>query len=470
MIFIIVCNATFLSLYFLLEKFSFSPIIISSYIGGLIIIALGLASLNKNHPVAKIFVNFQLSLFIFSILCILLDVFFYFSPGVFPVTIRNLKDTASIEELRQQVVEYLPYSPYAKLKPNVSVKVPGYYGPDTDFVYEWKTDSRGFKNMANVAQLDQVHIVAVGDSFTEGLGVRTEDTWSSLLTKKGLVTYSLGVQGYAPTQMAGAYDHYGVPLKPNWVVIGYLGGVYQREAFFLKNEEQIINEKKFPSAIGRLVDQDITTARSREIKKQYKFVITAVMAFMRWQWSGGLKGGVANPDEDARFMSESELKPNELIRIGAMQRYRNEIFSVRQVKQSSAKLENEPEWKQTLTKFSNIINEAHSTGAKVVIVMFRFRGGMYYEKATGQQVPSDYLENIEKSHLEEFCKKNGVMFLDTAIKNRPYVAKLDESTPISEYPYLRYDGHPSPKGHEIIAEQLVEFFQAQKNHSKTSNN
>jgi len=136
MIFIIVCNATFLSLYFLLEKFSFSPIIISSYIGGLIIIALGLASLNKNHPVAKIFVNFQLSLFIFSILCILLDVFFCFSPGVFPVTIRNLKDTASIEELRQQVVEYLPYSPYAKLKPNVSVKVPGYYGPDTDFVYE----------------------------------------------------------------------------------------------------------------------------------------------------------------------------------------------------------------------------------------------------------------------------------------------------------------------------------------------
>jgi len=43
-------------------------------------------------------------------------------------------------------------------------------------------------------------------------------------------------------------------------------------------------------------------------------------------------------------------------------------------------------------------------------------------------------------------------------------------TNVKNWHQINVQGDTSPKGHEIIAEQLVEFFQVQKNHSKTSNN
>ena len=157
---------------------------------------------------------------------------------------------------RARVVDYLPYSPYAKPRPNVDIRIPAYHGPPDGFVYEWRTDRRGYKNMPEIAARDQLPIVAVGESFTEGMGVHTDETWASQLTWLGYATYNMGVQGYAPIQMSGTFQHFGMPLRPKWVIIGNLAEDYVRDRYFDNKDIDTTAPGALPSAIQRLVDED----------------------------------------------------------------------------------------------------------------------------------------------------------------------------------------------------------------------
>jgi hypothetical protein len=93
-------------------------------------------------------------------------------PEAFPDNVRALIDTDdAAQTARKAIVQRLPYSPFAKPYPNIDVFIPGYYGPTDTFVYQWRSDRRGFKNLPEIAALDQVDITALGDSFSEGMGV-----------------------------------------------------------------------------------------------------------------------------------------------------------------------------------------------------------------------------------------------------------------------------------------------------------
>jgi hypothetical protein len=59
--------------------------------------------------------------------------------------------------------------------------------------------------------------------------------------------------------------------------------------------------------------------------------------------------------------------------------------------------------------------------------------------------------------LARFAQRNNVEMIDMTPVFRNYVAKLDPQSPIEQYPYLRVDGHPSPKGHELIATEVARF-------------
>ncbi|MGC3966069.1 MAG: hypothetical protein QM775_01465 [Pirellulales bacterium] len=115
--------------------------------------------------------------------CAAIEGLFTLAPSLFPGRLRSEVQQPDVERQRGQVVEYLPHAPFAKPKPDVVIRVPGYYGPPEQFEYEWRTDRRGFKNLPALAAKESFTAVAVGDSFTEGMGVRTEQTWASRLTR-----------------------------------------------------------------------------------------------------------------------------------------------------------------------------------------------------------------------------------------------------------------------------------------------
>ena len=363
------------------------------------------------------------------------------APTILPPALAALIDTGDTLKLRRRFVEYLPTMPYAKLKADTVVRVPGIYGPADDFVYEWRTDRRGFKNPPAIAALEQVGIVALGDSFTEGLGVATERSWPAVLTRRGYPTYSLGVQGYAPAQMAGVWRLHGSRMRPQWVVVGYVGNSYRREGFFLQPEAAI------QAAIRRMAEADMQ-ANPLEVRKQYKHVGTAVAAYLWSRAQAPTQPVVPRPAPSARPGSLAEGYKAEL------------EFAERWVTSADALLA-APEWKHTEAEFVRLVADARGIGARVLFVMLRNRAGMYYRAATGKPLPAGFGEDVEAEALRKLSERTGASFVDTRPRFEAAASRLNAASAPGDHPYLQHDAHPSPMGHELIADAVQEFLETQ---------
>ncbi len=419
---------------------------------------LAFLTLWKKIGLFNFFRNLQISILCFVVLIFLAQTLYALSPAIYPRFITNLIETRSQREMKGKVVEFLDHSPFAKPKPNVLIHVPGDYGNSSefDFEYEWVTDQRGYKNSPEIAIKDQFDVIALGDSFTEGMGVKTQETWVSQLNRVGIRAYSLGVQGYAPSQMSGTFKQFGSPLNPKLVIIGYLGGIYDREALLMKDDATIVREKTLPSAIGRLVKNDL--GNGREFRQQFKFISSAALFVIA---DGLLRLYRSHFDplysNDPRFILDKLMVADEVISIGPMQRYKQEMQDALRKTSSREKLESRPEWQKTLVSFKEIATIAKQQGAKTLLVMFYNRGPIYLNKATGKNLEANYADYVERNLLREFTLANGLLFLDTEATLKDSLKEIGETTNISQYPYLKYDGHLSKKGNEIVANLVADY-------------
>jgi hypothetical protein len=424
--------------------------------------------------------NAQLLLLSCLLPFMLAEVLFRIAPDIFPDNVRRLVESGSPSAARERAVELLPYSPYAKPLANTTIHIPGYYGPKDSFVYEWMTDRRGFKNTNAIASREAVEVVAPGDSFTEGMGVSVEQTWTSRLSDLGHPAYSLGVQGYAPTQFRGAYERYGRALPHKWVIVGYTGDVYLRESYFQSGKEDNRSSQELPSAISRLVERDeieeqrpiyMETKEGYRVpivrRKHHKFVTSAIIA-LAWQtlyftMFFDIKAGT--PPGDPRFISDQTLRQSTDFPLKLMARYRGEITAIPNYVADLIQLGQDPLWLSTERNFERIIEMARQDGARPLFLFFPSRNTVYYERATGRPLPPNASELVQAALLARFAQRHGVEMLDMTPAFRNYVANLNDDSPIEQYPYLRVDGHPSPKGHELIAAEVARFLSAKQSGS-----
>ena len=59
-------------------------------------------------------------------------------------------------------------SPYVKFKKNTKISTSGNWRGESDqFEYSWVSDDKGFKNLKKNENLNNIDMVAFGDSFTE---------------------------------------------------------------------------------------------------------------------------------------------------------------------------------------------------------------------------------------------------------------------------------------------------------------
>lgn len=427
---------------------------------------------------ADLIVNVQLSLLACLIALLAMEGLFLAAPEIFPENLRRLVDTRVISEAtREGVVEKLLHPPYAKLRANATIHIPGYYGPKEAFEYQWRTDFRGFKNLESVAALGRFEVVAVGDSFTEGMGVRTEDVWTSQISRLGHPAYSIGVQGYGPTQFAGAYEHYGRRLPTGLVVVGYTADIYLREAHFQKEIAHTLSGQELPSAIGRLVERDELEAQQPihlETKEGYRvpivgtvrhtFVTSAIIALalqeLDFYWNFDIQNGTL--PGDPRFMAAEALQGTSDFKLGLMARYRGEMLGVGDRNLDPVELATDPLWSSTEREFERIIRMARDEGAKVVFIFFPSRATAYFEQATGRTLPANSGELVQAALLEQFARSHGTDVIDMTPVFRRYVATLTPESPIEFYPYLPVDGHPSIKGHELIAAEVARYLEKRR--------
>jgi hypothetical protein len=366
------------------------------------------------------------------------------APWLMPQAVRDQLQERDIEEERRAVVEYLDRSPYVKFRPGTLVRSQGYRGSDAEFVYAWTTDRRGFKNPEAVSALERVEIVALGDSFTEGMGVAPEQAWPALLTRAGRPTYNLGVQGYAPTQLAGALRAYGLALSPRTVIVGWCSGSFLRQEAFL-DEDAARRNRRFAGGIQTFVEREIRQQRrfvtSVLFQLAYEAVASAVTALK------DLFRETRGPAPAAPLVVAEAFRPW-AGRIGAVPGWSLEMKWI----EGGA-----PVWRSALGALASIRDQARSIGADVLLVYLPGLGEMYFEKATGRPLPERYLEKIEAAALERFCRQNGLGFVNLSERVRSHVASLSAGSSPSDYPYLTRDAHLSARGHELVAGEILEY-------------
>lgn len=102
------------------------------------------------------------------------------------------------------------------------------YSPKNSQVYDEKLgrridpslediDENGFRNPSIPGQAD---IVAIGDSHTYGVNVKSENAWPAQLARMaGMSVYNLGVGGYGPLQYYYLMDK-ALSFKPRHVILG----------------------------------------------------------------------------------------------------------------------------------------------------------------------------------------------------------------------------------------------------------
>jgi len=387
---------------------------------------------NFNSSIIKKINSFQISLFLVVFFFLFLEIFYKIKPNIFPLQLRNWIKVENKNKSIENITEYINVSPFVKFRPNTVVRNIFWRGNDNQFIYEWKTDKLGFKNLDYISNLNIADVVALGNSFTEGMGVSTENTWPSLLSAKGYSTYNLGVQGYAPTQMLGVFKKYGKQLKPKYIIIGYLKGTYAREKIFF-NIEQAVKDKNFGAGIGQIAEQNLNT----EIRNQVKFVSSAI-----WISTKGIQKNFSNT---INLLNSNLVDTN-------LKSYEKEISFFHNL----ADLDPSPlrSWKNTLKKFLDIKNAADSIGAKTAILYFPSRPLVYYERAMGNTLKA-YNGKAELNLLQDFTKKHDILFINPSNRLINYVNNLNNNFDIKLLPYLEIDGHMSKIGYQLVVDEII---------------
>jgi hypothetical protein len=397
------------------------------------------------------------------------EIAFRICPNAFPDNLRAMIETDDTSRFaRKPVVEKLRHSPFAKIYPNVDVFMPGYYGPKETFVYGWRSDRRGFNNLPEVARREQFDVVALGDNHTEGVGVATADIWTTRLTRKGLPTYNLGIEGYAPTQLLGAYEHYGRTLRPKWVVVGLLSNVVKRERQFLgeMSKAESWADRNLPEAIGQLQERDaLHTQRpvyleSKEgyripvaLQKRHRLIVPAIVDLIARQFefsrSFDITAGIANPDNDNRFAPDA----------GRLSRYRDEVIAAGTEIDPDALIAS-PEWIATDQAITQLAHLAKLDGVRVLLLFLPYRSTSYYRRVIGHDLPPNATDLVHARLLRALAEQKGLHFLDLTAAFQKAAAELVDGRAFHSYPYLKIDGHESPRGHEIIAGEIEAFIRA----------
>lgn len=310
-----------------------------------------------------------------------------------------------------KAIEMLNKQPYVKFKSNVKVRSQGNRG--NDFIYTWLTDSKGYKNLINEENLSYDYI-ALGDSFTEGMGVSTEDTWVSKINKRSSKKiYNAGVQGYSASQMKATYENLSSQLTYDGVLICLLPKIYKRESKFSKENILISLEN------GKGGIEAIINPRERN---------SFLTEFLRALWNAYSLESKLKAKEDQRspYIGEIPINYN-----------------------TSTTLKENKNWKIYVKELMDIIISAKQRNKKIVIIQFPHRHEIYFNnKELG-------IENLSKIdyYVEINLLKNSLPDDVKILDIYPYLKSSWQSN--NEYLYFIKDGHMNNHGHELVANFLL---------------
>ena len=333
---------------------------------------------------------------IISSFLILMDVLFFFRIIGHPAI--NTWNTKS------KSVEVLDVMPYVKFKPNTLVRMQD--GRGDDFTYQWLTDDFGYKNDVSLKLSKKADFIALGDSFTEGMGVSVSNIWSSKISKNSSFrVYNAGVQGYSVSQIHATYKNIMKKISHKGIIIGTLPNIYKREKFFDKSKN-IANHGT--GGIKYIADRE---------KSMHNGQNSFLVAFMR--------AVIIKLKEDTQGTEESKKEC----------KTENKIMS-------KSELLANLNWKSYIYYLNEIIKIALNNGKRIILVKFPTKCEV---KSNSE---SQYYNQLNLLQLELLSEVEIIDIL-------PYLK--DDWNLSKKFMYFSKDGHMNEYGNKIVSDFLIKY-------------
>ena len=286
-----------------------------------------------------------------------------------------------------------------------------------EFSYPIKINQFGMREKNVSIKKTKPRVVFLGDSFTWGIGVRTEERFTELITKQlaGLEILNFGVSGYSPIQYYLMLNNV-FKFKPDLVVIMFCLGndfgdnvLFERYGYFkpytvlVQNNELKIKGFPLPN-----------------IKRFRNY--TPNVLFYSW-----FVGDIINK------IFEFNIKQKGLVGFQDEFIYKelNDFQTVDREKKEVAIKINELLLGEIKRKINNLGGELMVVSVPTKLEFNTIRGSINY--------------SAEKI-LEKSCKKNKINFV-------PLTSKFTIND------FWKIDAHWRPAGHKIVADELSEFLQ-----------
>jgi hypothetical protein len=282
-------------------------------------------------------------------------------------------------------------------------------------------DLHGFRNtMPWPAQAD---IVAVGDSFVFGFGVNDDQTWIRLLADSLSLSrvINLGLPGQGPQQYLGAYEEFGVPLKPKLLLFGLFPG---NDVVDAKRLDGWLQEgKPIGYSAWRSAGAPPPSGTEAQVKNRLAWLKKSYLV----KFVGSLDD-VVSPFSGATIACGNEgrlrLVPGLYAARAQMAHPGNRYFELVM---------------DTIEQAESI---THQQGTEFLVVLFPTKEEVYLP-VSGKRVP--LLLEPFRAELE----KRGIPHLDLT----PF---FQEEARRGECVFFEVDGHPNVRGEQLIAKVLAD--------------
>ncbi len=350
----------------------------------------------------------------------------------------------------------------------------------------WEHDARGFRNPS---ALSTATVVALGDSFTYGTSVNSEESWPSIVsTHLGKDVYNMGLGGYGPTQGLENLS-IAIELKPKLVIFGiYFGNDFFDDFRFAQRND----------LLWKYANQDVLTRIS---KLESQRTIEEEIGFL---FHSGRNIEETVPNQSPSEASESAKSPW-IIRkwlsdhsklYGLLRTLKNQIVSDHEdlnallsrdfdrAKESLSERQlpfvsvyDGPTWKTIFTSpyrfrtlddadrrirtgieiSKQMLNQMHlrvsESGAKYLVLLLPTKEYVFWprvENPDEHNLLAELVRNEDRirNEIKRYMQENGI----------DYISPVPELRASKHQPYFPDgDGHPNALGQNIIAEKVLEF-------------
>jgi hypothetical protein len=293
-------------------------------------------------------------------------------------------------------------------------------GPNLSFLIEHRDFTYRVKTTLNLGQAGfrggtlggPAWGVAVGDSFTFGMGVDQESTWVAQLAKRARrEIINLSVPGWGPQQYTRAIERYGPSLNPKI----FFYGIYRNDLQDVLLFDQWLREPGYE----RAVDSFLRTN-------------SVVFNLCRLMRTGSILGS-----EDIH-LGDVELK-----------------FNSEKLKQSlnDERKNFDSAWSLTEREIELATNYSKSAGAAFVLLYLPSKEETYWELIKLNKISLESFDDsieIFRTHVMAACKTRQILCLDLtpALRTRASQgAKL----------YFPHDSHWTEAGNRLVADEIYGF-------------